>query len=484
MSGGALSGAALRLGLDLGTSALKAVAIDGTGRVVAQASAAYPTDRGPDGDAAEQDPADWLRAAAAAVAAIGRDLGGSEGVRLDAIGLAGQLPTLVALGPAGPLGPAVTWLDGRADPTAAAIVAARGAEALYRTTGMRLDGRYLAPMFRHHHAADTGATLLLSAKDFLCRTLTGRAVTDPSTAAGYALFDLARGAWSADLADLWGIDPALLPAIAPAAAAAGPLGAAGAALLGLEPGIPVGVGAADSVAAAFAMGALGPGTAVVVMGSSTVVLDSVARPVLDGAARYILTPHALEGWWGREMDLLATGAGFRWLAGLFGLEEADLTAAALAAPPGARGVRFAPYLGGGEQGALWDPSLRGALLGLDLAHGPGDIARAFLEGVAFEVRRCLDVLGETYPVGQVVLAGAAAENDALVALFADALARPVTAHRAASPAAIGAALIAPGAAGVIEPSAAVAGSVAPGPGSIAYETLYRTHRRHFPAVAR
>src|SRR4029453_6233674 len=148
-------------------------------------------------------------------------------------------------------------------------------------------------------------------------------------------------------------------------------------------------------------------------------------PILDAQARYLLTPHALEGWFGREMDLLATGTGFRWLTALFGWTDAELMHEALAAPAGANGLFFAPYLAGGEQGALWDPNLRGALHGLSLSHTASDIARAFLEGTQFEIRRCIDVLSETSPVRRVVLAGHTTANAEMRALLASILGRPV-----------------------------------------------------------
>src|SRR4029077_6816921 len=114
-------------------------------------------------------------------------------------------------------------------------------------------GRYLGPMFRYHFHGRRAVEALLSAKDYLCYVLTGERLTDPSTAAGYGVFDLAAGAFDAGLAERWGVPRSAFPAIRPAHALAGPLSAAGARLLGLRAGIPVTVGSADSVASAFAM---------------------------------------------------------------------------------------------------------------------------------------------------------------------------------------------------------------------------------------
>jgi xylulokinase len=470
----------LTLGIDLGSSAVKAVAVAADGAVAAAREAAFPTIREPAG-AAEQEPADWLAAAAAAVAALGPALGPGWSQLVSGIGLAGQLPTLVCLGESAPVGRAVTWMDGRADGWAAGLVDAERRLALYRATGMPIDGRYLAPMFRHHFADRAGAVRrILSAKDFLCWALTGQAVTDPSTAAGYGVWALETRSWDSALSAFWGLDRALLPPIRPAAKIAGPLSPAGAALLGLPEGIPVAVGAADSVAAAYAMGGLCEGTACIAMGSSTVIMDAVRTRALDPAARYLLTPHAQPGWYGREMDLLATGTGHRWLRELLGWAPEELEARAAATAPGAGGLLFAPYLAGGEQGALWDPALRGVLHGLTVGSRPGDIARAFLEGSWFEVRRCLAVLDEQAPVATVRLSGHAAGNPFLLALAADILGRPVSPWTGSSAAALGAALLADPA---LAPPKDRAGTVLPGPGAADYDGLYRRYLQLFPAVA-
>jgi sugar (pentulose or hexulose) kinase len=268
--------------------------------------------------------------------------------------------------------------------------------------------------------------------------LTGQRVTDPSTAAGYGTFELASGRFSPPLCDLWGVSLAALPAVRPAHSAAGPLTGAGARLLGLRAGIPVTVGAADSVSSAYAMAGLEEGIVCVVMGSSTIIIDAVREVRLDPANRYLLTPHVESGWYGREMDLLATGSGYRWLSDLFGWPAGVLDLGAAKSLPGARGLTFTPYLASGEQGALWDPTLRGALRGLTLQHTSGDIARAFLEGVYFEIRRCIDVLAETAPVRRLVVAGHSAESS--LKMLADILQQPVQPFPPHSPAALGAAL--------------------------------------------
>ncbi|MBV9723887.1 MAG: hypothetical protein JO299_01820, partial [Gammaproteobacteria bacterium] len=365
----------------------------------------------------------------------------------------GQLPTLVVMDAQDQAGPAITWKDARADASAQRVIGVRR-RALYESTGMPIDGRYLAPMFHHHWGARRAtAHSILSAKDYLCFALTGVRVTDPSTAAGYGLFDLAAGEFCSDWCVLWNVQPELLPEVRPAHSIAGTLHAAGASLLGLREGIPVTVGAADSVSGAYAMGALSHARrACVAMGSSTVILDTVRTRLTDRAMRYLLTPHVEPHWYAREMDLLATGTGHRWMSELLAFAPAELERSAQQSPPGARGVTFAPYLGGGEQGALWNPRLRGALHGLTLHTERSDLARAFMEGVGFEIRRCIEVLAETEAVSEVVLAGHLAQVPFGVQMLADILARTVRPFAPLSPAALGAAL---GALRALNPDSAV-----------------------------
>ena len=473
----------LTLGVDLGTSAVKVLALGADGTVLASGACEFATVSELPGQA-EQDPADWIAALGHACVALDRNLAGHVPDwrdRVEAIGLAGQLPTLVCLGAKGPLGPAITWKDARTDTWALATIDAAERRALYERTGMPIDGRYLGPMFRCHGLDRNSAVeSVFSAKDYLCYVLTGERLTDPSTAAGYAAFDLETQHFSTELAQRWLLPASALPSVHPAHALAGPLNAIGARLLGVRPGISVTVGAADSVASAYAMAGLTEGVACVTMGSSTVIIDAVRERRLDPRTRYLLTSHVEPGWYGREMDLLATGTGYRWLSGLFDWPDGALDQRAAESRAGARGLSFAPYLAGGEQGALWDPTLRGTLRGLTLEHAASDIARAFLEGVCFEIRRCLDVLAETATLHEIVVAGHIVERPSTLQLLASIVRVPVRPFAAVSPAALGAAL---GALKLVAPSRPLPAPasnasgqvIAPGPDRDRYEALYHQY---------
>lgn len=262
------------IGLDLGTSSLKGVAVEAGGAIVASARATYPTVREAPGQA-EQDPGAWVRA----VRQVARRLAGeAPTARWRAIGLSAMIPTLVTAGADGePSGPAVTWEDARAEEQGAtfrdaAAAALGGSAELYRRTGQRVDGRYLLPMAMRVRAAEperaAATSVLASAKDFLFHWLTGTWATDPSTASGFGCFDLADGTWLADLAAAAGAraedaprgvpgvpglpDAPGLPAVMPSLTLR-PLATTVARRTALPAGIPVCLGAADSVAAMLAL---------------------------------------------------------------------------------------------------------------------------------------------------------------------------------------------------------------------------------------
>ena len=428
---------AVYAGLDLGTSGCKGVLVTAGGRVVARAAARYPTHR-PEPGAAEQHPGDWLKAFTSVT------LGLAQAVAAEhwrAVGLSAMLPTLVltdgvgaAATPGGtgapssggslePLGPAITWEDGRAEAEGSAFREGFGGDALYRRTGQWVDGRYLVPMALRLAARAPervrAARYLLGAKDYVFGVLTGEVLTDPSTATGAGCYDLAAGGWIAEA-----VPPGLprLPEIAPSTTAR-PLRPAAARALGLVAGTPVVLGAADSVLGAVGLGLTTPGQVAYIAGTSTVILALADTLALDDAHRYLVTPMASPGSWGLEMDLLATGSAHAWLAGLLaGGDQAALARLADEADPETAPL-FLPYLLPGEQGARWDPDLAGALSGLHLGHGAGDLARGLRNGIVAESRHCLAVLESAAGRGEILMAGGGALAPSLAADLADATGR-------------------------------------------------------------
>jgi xylulokinase len=448
--------AAVFIGLDLGTSGLKGVALADSGEVLASASAAYPTFR-PAPGAAEQAPRDWI----AATEAVTARLAGRVPARLwQGIGLSAMIPTLVTVTAAGePTGPAVTWQDSRADGHGDELRELCGGDRLYRATGQWVDGRYLLPMFLRLAAGEparaAATARLIAAKDFLFGWLTGEIATDPSTAAGFGCYGLGSGTWDAEVTAAAArllpplappsarSSPPALPALPPVlpSAARRPLRDEAAARLGCGP-IPVCLGAADSVLGALGLGVREPGQVAYIAGTSNVIIGVSRRLVTDPAHRFLVTPLAEPGLWGLEMDLLATGSAIRWLAGLTGggltgvgltgggrvghdSAEAALVALAAGVDPGDAPLVL-PYFSPGEQGALWDPLLHGTFVGLRLGHGRGHLARGLVNGIVLESRRCLAVLDRTGDFGSdIAVAGGSAADPGFRADLADATRRRV-----------------------------------------------------------
>lgn len=438
------------IGVDLGTSSVKVVALSSDGTVAGRARREYPTHR-PVPGAAEQSTVDWVRAIVDALQAVAEQVPASGWA---AIGLSAMLPTLVLIDRDGlPIGHAITWEDSRAEPdvdTAMAAVTAGG----YAVTGQRVDGRYLLPMFeRFRRDYPNRAELvdhMVGAKDFLFAMLTGELLTDPSTAAGNGNYDLAAGGWLATT----GLPSQ--PAIAPATTSR-PLRSAFAEILGVPAGIPVVLGAADSVLGCLGLGATAAGDVAYIAGTSTVIVGIAGdeySPDEDG--RYLITPLAGSGagsaGFGYEMDLVATGSAFDWLARFTGAPDvSSLLAAAEHSDPATAPVVL-PYFGSGEQGALWNPLLRGAISGLTLSSTPADVARGLLSGIVIESRRCLTVLAETGgfgSTGRLLVTGTSASSPTFLQDLADATGRAVhTGGSESDHSAVGAAVLAAAATGV------------------------------------
>jgi xylulokinase len=447
------------VGIDLGTSAIKAVALGEDRRVRASARYGYATAR-PQPGAAEQDPRDWFAGLASVLAEVAAAVPARSWA---GVGLSAMLPTLVELDADGePYGPAITWEDSRAEAEASVLRAEVGDDELYRITGQRVDGRYLTPMHARLRGLGQAGVSVAGAKDVLFGELTGQLLTDPSTAAGFGVFDLQRGRWNPDLvaaADLSG-----LPSVAPASTTL-PIRGCWSDRLGLPAGLPVVLGAADSVLGALGVGAVDGGDVAVIAGTSAIVLGVSDALVLDRERRYLVTPLAGDGW-GLEMDLLAVGSAFEWMAGLLGLSGPAALLDAAAEVPLEEAPVFLPYLAPGEQGALWDPELTGALHGVRLGMGAGHIGRGLLTGVVTELRRCVEVLATTTGRrGPILLGGGGAVSPLLWQDLADATGREVRVDPLVRDhSALGAALFAASSLGCpIAPGSAAMRAIAPRP---------------------
>ena len=385
---------AVLLGVDVGSSGAKALAIDDQGRLLARGRSEYET-RYPRVGWAEQDPEDWFTGACLAIRAC---LGAGTFAPRDVRGIAfdGPAHNVALLGTDGrPLRPCIHWSDLRSVLESNQLEASVGAR-IFAVSGQPVNPSWTLSQLTwvRHHEPEVWDRIekILVTKDYVRYRFTGEYVTDPYDAVGTQLFDLAAGAWSDELCALISLAPSRLPRVVPSHALAGHLRADVAARLGLPSGIPVAVGGGDSAVEAFGVGALAPGDCVVKIGTSGCVNVVTRRPT--PSRRTLTYPYLLDDL-GFTIAVTSSGtAALRWFRSSV-LPSApsfeDMTALAANAPAGAHGLIFHPYLMG-ERTPHWDPRLRGAFLGLSTRHGLADLARAVLEGVAFSLRDCLETV--------------------------------------------------------------------------------------------
>lgn len=440
------------LGVDVGTSGIKVAAFDSRGRMLVRTVETYPSSTPAPGWLEVDAEAVWNAAVAGIRACVGTLATTCPGAEIAGVGVCGLLATM-GIGEGGEvLTPAVLWSDCRAAAQMQSLLA-----AIPRETLVARAGRPPAPersacvaMWWRDARPDVFRRIrwIVSLKDFLVYRLTGRVVTDWMNAAYTLLFDVRTRAWRTDFMDAADLPAERFPPSLSPAEPAGPLHAEGAARTGLPEGIPVAVGGPDGSLAAVGAGSLDENVLVDTAGTSDTVLASTAHPTVGGDSGLVVNPHVLAGRWLIGGPTTSTGAVWSWWAERFGrraaeekVGHAELDAAAASVPPGADGLIFLPtFIGDRTPG--WTPTARGALIGLDLGHGPAHVARAIVEGTALMVRRCLHRMRETGAApARVHLVGGAANSPLWTQVRADMLGLPVVRLRTPEASAWGAALM-------------------------------------------
>ncbi|HTU02827.1 MAG TPA: FGGY family carbohydrate kinase, partial [Candidatus Sulfotelmatobacter sp.] len=381
------------LTFDLGTSACKVCLWSGGGDLLASAEASYPIHH-PRPDWAEQDPEDWWRAA---VGAGRRVRAAQPAARIGVIGLASQREGVVPLGRDGrPLSRCIIWMDRRCRPQSARLGEEFGDAFLHRHTGVAPDPNYTACklLWLQEHEPDLlrHAATFLQPRDYLYWRLTGERATDYSLATRTMMLDLRRRCWWPEMFARVGVREAQFPPIYSAIEAPYRLAQPAAEALGIPLGIPVSLGGGDRACEAVGVGLAGD-RASDSTGTATQV-SMVTDRLPDDFGRVPCGLHALPGRYLFELGVTTTASALRWLRELVGLAPeatAALEQEAAQSPPGARNLIAFPFLMGARS-TRWNPDARGMILGLSLGHARGDIARALMEGVAFEVGACLDGL--------------------------------------------------------------------------------------------
>lgn len=488
----------LFLGLDIGTSGVKAILVNPNGDVTASAVAALTLDT-PRPGWAEQHPDDWWRATLAAIADVRRQDGGS----VAAVGISGQMHSSVFLDREGKvIRPALLWCDGRTTEECREITERVGGEDRLRdlTCNPALEGFTLPKVLwlrKNEPAAYARLSHVLLAKDYIRYRLTGTLATEPSDASATLMYDTARLRWSDELLAAVDVPRALLPDVGGSAEVLGKVTPDAASPSGLAVGTPVVGGGADNACGAAGVGVVTAGGAVASWGTSGTVLAPMLSPRVDPALRAHTFCHVAPGVWYLMGVVLSAGGAFAWYRDRFArdlAEESDpnqtLNAEAASVPPGADGVTFLPYLQG-ERTPHRNASARGALLGLSLAHTRAHVTRAVLEGICFALRDSVSILaGVGVTLDNLLLTGGGARSAFVRRLQADVYGIPVgTVDREEGPAYGAALLAAVGAGAFPDLAAAVRSAVrrsaleAPDPTvRAAYDEAYERFRASYHAA--
>lgn len=471
------------VGLDIGTTGVKALALSPRGEVLAVASRAYALST-PRPGWAEQDPDAWWLAAESALAEV------SVGRRVAGIGVSGQMHGLVVLDSADRvIRPAILWNDQRTAAECREIEGRLGLERLIGLTGNRALTGFTAPKLlwlrRHEPESYARIARILLPKDYVRLRLTGDWVTDASDASGTLLLDVARRDWSGEVLEALELPAAWLPPVLESSALAGLRSS-------LQQATPVAAGAGDQPAAAVGVGVDRPGPVSVVLGTSGVVLAPLPAYAHEPEARVHAFCHAVPGTWQAMGVMLSAAGSLQWFRDALapGVSFERLVAEAESWDPGADGLVFLPYLQG-ERTPHADPDARGAFVGLELRHDRGALVRAVLEGVAFGLRDSLELLhglGAEPAVARI--SGGGARSTLWREIVASVLGLPLELTESAEGSAFGAALLGGVAGGVfadvdeaVSRCVRVRERVEPDPGHRAvYAELHDRYRALYPAL--
>ena len=478
--------------------------MDGAGSVVSSGTEEHQPFASPQPGWAEQDPRDWWRACGIAVKkAVQKS--GLRSEEITCVGFSGQMHGAVMLDANGEVvRPALIWCDQRTQKQSLELSEKFSTEKLIQLTcNPPLTNFTLTKLLwvrENEPQLWARVRYAMLPKDYVRFRLTGDRAIDQADASGTLLLDVAKRTWSREVLSGTGIDESFLPKLYESPEVCGKLNQAGASVTGLKVGTPVVAGAGDQAAGAVGMGIVRAGVVSATIGTSGVVFAATDRPALDPRGRLHTFCHAIPGRWHVMGVTQAAGLSLRWFRDTFGLArnaapgDRDpyefLSEEAAAAPPGAEGLLWAPYLMG-ERTPHLDPKARGALVGITPSHHRGHIIRAILEGVAFSLKDSFSIFEEMkVPVTRIRLGGGGARSGLWRQIQADVYAHEVEIVEAEEGAAYGAAILAAvGArhfASVDEACDAVirvATRVPPNSSSsVTLQETYATYRRLYPAL--
>jgi xylulokinase len=480
------------IGLDVGTTGARAVAVGEDGTAVASASSPYPI-LTPGPGWTEQDPDEWWRASLAVL----EELCGRLPTRTQVVGvgLTGQMHGSVFLDARGEvIRPALLWNDQRTARQCEDITARIGAARLVEITGNQALTGFQAPKvlwLRDQEPQNFARVVhVLLPKDYVRFRLTGELATDASDASGTLFLDLRTRAWSQEV--LMGLEVPMewLPPVFESPEPTGEIAADVAARVGLLPGVAVAAGGGDNAAAGLGTGITTAGRMSSSIGTSGVLFVHAHDRTIDLSGRVHAFAHAVPDEYCLLAVTLSAGGSLRWWRDVTGLTYEALLAEAADVEPGAEGLVFLPYLTG-ERTPHLDPAARGAFVGLTARHTRAHLTRALMEGVVFSLRDGLEIIRRLKAAPSDIRAiGGGASSRQWLQLQADVYGQPVRRCTVDEGAAYGAGLlghIAGGTFRTVEEAAAVLSDggdvVEPVSSSVkAYNDLYEVYRSLYPAT--
>lgn len=484
------------VGLDVGTSASRALLVDATGRVRFSFSVDHQQMQMPKPLWAEQDPGDWWRASQLAIRGV-LAASGADAAAIRGIGLSGQMHGLVLLDSNDKvIRPALIWCDQRSQPQVDCIDSQIGRNnVLVWTANPVLTGFTLPKLLwirdNEPHNFESVRKILLP-KDYVRFKLTGEFATDVSDASGTALFDVANRRWSEEMIDRNRLDRHILPEVYESIEVTGKISKAGAEATGVPAGTPVIAGAGDQAASGVGNGIVEPGVVSCTIGSSGVVFACLKYPAYDGEGRVHTFCHAVPGLWHAMAVTQGAGLSLQWLRNHLAPDKQydDLTWEAALSPPGANGLFWLPYLMG-ERTPHLDANARAAWIGLTARHDRADLIRAILEGVGYSQKDGLQIIAELGERPSLVrLSGGGAKSPVWQQIFADIFDHTVAALATQEGSAFGAALLALAATGdhgdIVDVSRAAITEIRfnePQPAHVEfYRAGYQIYKSFYPAL--
>lgn len=452
----------LILTYDIGTTACKSALFSIDGTVVAMAEREYRT-RHPKPMWAEQDPDDWW---AAVVSTTRLLMEGREDATILGIGLSSQRETVVPVDRDGnKLADAILWMDRRTAKEAQDLASHFGRESLHRVTGMIPDATFSATKLwwlrKNYPDIVKRAYCFLQPKEYVCLKLTGRFATDYSLASRTMMLDTRRLCWFDDVFEVIGISKDQMPPIYHSDDVVGKVTPEAARSLSIDPGIPVVAGGGDRQCEALGAGIFGD-RAMESTGTTSNISCASDHVTEDLDIRVVCSAHTIRGHWLIEQGLTTSGSILRWFRDTLWCEEAAESAArgvsaykiidekVAESSPGSKRLLLLPFFMGAKS-TRWNPLARGAWLGVTLGHGRAEFARSIMEGVAYELRACLDILnGMGLEPLQIVSMGGGSRGDVWNQIRADVTGRPVYVPRVSDAASFGAMILAGKGAGVLD----------------------------------